>query len=256
MNEVTRLRSPLWKRTGALVAVGLLGVTTLLLQPVPTALLQAQPELAQMSVWALKLLMLVNPMVLLFVSALCGAWAAHRVGLSSILAGTVHAAGAAKGWAQAAAMGLVTGALLVALDLALAPWVGFDWKQFLSNTAPPSPQELLMRVLYGGITEEILMRWGLMSSLAWAIWALTGKNRTGPALFLAAILTALAFGAAHLPALSAQVELTHAIVVRTLMLNGLAALVYAWAFWRYHLEAAMLSHACSHLAMATVWALS
>lgn len=256
MNEVTQLRPALWRQTGALVALGLLGVATLLLQPVPPALLQEQPGLAQMPVWALKLLVLVNPTVLLFVAALCGALAAHRVGLSSLLAGTAYTAGAAKAWAQAAALGLVTGALLVALDLALAPWVGPSWAQFLRSASQPSPQGLLMGVFYGGITEEILMRWGLMSSVAWVIWALTGKHRPGPALLVAAGLTALVFGAAHLPALATQVGLTHAIVVRTLVLNGLAALVYAWVFWRHHLEAAMLSHACSHLAMAAIWGLS
>lgn len=256
MNEVTQLRPQLWSRTGALVALGLLGVATLPLQPVPPALLQAQPELAQMPVWALKLLGLVNPTVFLFVAALCGALAAHRVGLHSLLAGTAHTTGAAKAWAQAAALGLVTGALLVALDLALAPWVGPSWEHFLRSASQPSPQGLLMGVLYGGITEEILMRWGLMSGLAWAIWSLTGKQRLGPAMLVAAALTALVFGAAHLPALAAQVELTQAIVVRSLVLNGLAGLVYAWVFWRYHLEAAMLSHACSHMTIAVVWGLT
>ncbi len=256
MNDLTQLRPLLWKRTGALVALGLLGVATLLLQPVPPALLQAQPGLAQMPVWALRLLGLVNPTVLLFVAALCGALTAHRLGLRSLLAGTADTADATHGWAHAAALGLLTGALLVALDLALAPWVGTAWEQFLRNASQPSPQGLLMGVLYGGITEEILMRWGLMSGLAWAIWALTGKQRPGSALLVAAVLTALAFGAAHLPALATQVELTHAIVVRTMLLNGVAALVYAWVFWRYHLEAAMLSHACSHLAMAAVSGLS
>lgn len=256
MNDVTQFKLPLWRRTGALVAMGLLGVAALLLQPVPPALLQAQPGLAQMPVWALKLLVLVNPTLLLFAATLCGALVAHRVGLRSLLAGTADAAGVTKGWAQAAALGLVSGALLVALDMALAPWVGPFWEQFLRSASQPSPRGLLMGVLYGGITEEILMRWGLMSGLAWLIWALTGKHRLGPALLVAAVLTALVFGAAHLPALAAQVEVTHAIVARTLVLNGLAALVYAWVFWRYHLEAAMLSHACSHVSMAAVWGLS
>lgn len=70
---------------------------------------------------------------------------------------------------------------------------------------------------------------------------------------MAAVLTAVVFGVAHLPALAVQVELTNAIATRTVVLNGLAALVYAWVFWRHHLEAAMLCHACSHLAMGAAW---
>jgi len=240
------------------VGLGLLGVATLLLQPIPHALLQAQPELAQMPTWALKLLGLVNPTVLLLVAVVCGALVAHRVGLRSLVAGTagtVRISDAKHGWGRAIALGLVIGALLVLLDLALAPWAGPAWTQFLQSASQPTPQGLLMGLLYGGLTEEILMRWGLMSGLAWALWAFTGKRWPVPSLVVAALFTAVAFGAAHLPALAAQVELTQTIVVRTLVLNGLAALVYTWVFWRHHLEAAMLCHACSHVAMGAVWAL-
>jgi hypothetical protein len=237
-----------------MVAVGLLGIATLLLQPIPPALLQAQPELAQMPVWAIKLLGLINPIVLLCVAASCGSLVADRLGLRSLLAGTAATNHATHGWGLAAAMGLVAGTLLVILDMALAPWGGPAWEQFLESASPPTPQSLLVGVLYGGVTEEILMRWGLMSTLAWVLWASTGKRRPGTALVVAAVLTAVAFGAAHLPALAVQVELTNAIAARTLVLNGLAALVYAWVFWRHHLEAAMVCHACSHLAMGAAWA--
>lgn len=253
MNPLSKTTRPLWRRVGTLVAVGLPGVATLLWQPIPVALLQAQPELAQMPLWRLKLLGLLNPTALLFVAALCGAVAAHRVGLRSFLAGTAGTADAKRGWGLAAALGLLASASLVALDAVLAPWVGPAWEQFLSQASQPTPRGLLMGVLYGGITEEILMRWGLMGGLAWALWTLGGKRRPAPALAMAALMASAAFGAAHLPALAAQVELTNAIVVRTLALNGLAGLIYAWVFWRHHLEAAMLSHACSHLAMAMLW---
>lgn len=254
MDEVTGLRRSLWRRVGVLVALGLPGIATLWLQPIPPALLQSQPELAQMPEWAIKLLGLLNPILLLCVAAWCGAMVAHRVGLRSLLAGAGSTNDVTHGWGLSAAMGLVAGALLVALDMALAPWVGPAWEQFLKSASQPTLQSLAMGVLYGGITEELLMRWGLMSTLAWVLWVCTGKRHPGLALMVAAVLTAAAFGAAHLPALAVQVELNNAIVARTLVLNGLAALVYAWVFWRHHLEAAMLCHACSHLAMGAIWA--
>lgn len=254
MHEVIPPGRSLWRRVGVLVALGLPGIATLLLQPIPPALLQSQPELAQMPEWAIRLLGLINPILLLCLAAWCGAMVTHRVGLRSLLAGTVRMNEVTHSWGLAAVLGLATGALLVVLDTALAPWVGPAWEQFLESASQPTLQSLAMGVLYGGITEEILMRWGLMSGLAWALMALIGQRRPGFAWALAAVLTAVAFGFAHLPALASQVEVTNAIVTRTLLLNGLAALVYAWVFWRHHLEAAMLCHACSHLAMGAVWA--
>lgn len=255
MNETTRPNGPLWKRAATLVAVGLLGVAALALQPIPEHLLRAQPELAEVPGWALKLLGMLNPAVLLIVAALCGALVAHRVGLRSVLAGTVAAGEVSHGWGLAASLGLVTGVVLVGLDVMAAPFFGASWEKTLWKVAQPTPQSLAVGVFYGGITEEILMRWGLMSVLAWGLRSLIGQRWRGPALLAAAVLTALVFGAAHLPVLAAQVELTNAIMVRTLVLNGLAALVYAWVFWSHHLEAAMLSHACSHLAMGALWGL-
>lgn len=255
MSAANQSLGALWKRAGTLVAVGMLGLATLALQPMPASVLQAHPELAATPLWALKLLWLLTPTVLLVLAALCGALVAHRVGLRSVLAGTASTEGARRGWGLAAALGLVTGGVLVWLDGMVAPLLGPPWEQFLMRASQPTPQALWLGVLYGGITEEILMRWGLMSGLAWIVWVLGGKRRIAPALVVATVATAMAFGGGHLPALAAQVELTQAIVVRTLVLNAIAALVYAWVFWRHHLEAAMMSHACSHLAMGALWAL-
>ncbi|WP_300648160.1 CPBP family intramembrane glutamic endopeptidase [Hydrogenophaga sp.] len=255
MNSFTPPKRTVLRRAVALVAVGLLGVLALLLQPVPEALLAQRPELAEMPTWMLKGLTLLNPMVLLIVAALLGVLVAHRVGLRSVLAGTAQPKERANGWWLAAGVGLATGALLACMDLAVAPCLGEPWQHFLSQASRPNAKALLLGVLYGGITEEIVMRWGLMSVLTWSLWIVSRRQRIGGCFVVAALVTALVFGAAHLPVLQAQMDLSFGIALRTLCLNGFASLVYAWIFWRYHLEAAMLSHACSHLAMGAVWAL-
>jgi hypothetical protein len=107
-----------------------------------------------------------------------------------------------------------------------------------------------MGVLYGGVAEEVMLRWGVMSLAAWVLVSLLGRQRHSVAMTLAIVAAAGLFAAAHLPAVAAQVELTPAIVVRTLTLNGVAGLVYGWLFWRHHLEAAMAAHAATHVGMA------
>lgn len=255
MNTRISPRPGLWRRTGVLSGLGLCGVLSLLLQPVPEQRLLRHPELAEMPVWLVKLVGLLNPALLLVVAALLGALLAHRVGLCSVLAGTAGR-GTPRAWALAAGIGLITGVAVAGLDRAAAPLLGDDWIRFLHEAAGADVPAVFIGILYGGITEEILMRWGLMSSLAWVLWTVTGKRRTGPAIAAAILVSALAFGAAHLPVLAAQIELTTGIVLRTLLLNALAGAVYGWIYWRHHLEAAMLCHACSHLALAAIRAVT
>jgi hypothetical protein len=105
-------------------------------------------------------------------------------------------------------------------------------------------------IFYGGITEEILVRWGLMSLFVWALWKLLKWGVTLPssAIYQGAILlTALLFGLLHLPATMAIAPLTPIVIIRALLLNGIVGITYGWLFWQYSLEAAMLAHASFHL---------
>jgi hypothetical protein len=43
--------------------------------------------------------------------------------------------------------------------------------------------------------------------------------------------------------------LNEALLARTLLLNGIAGVVFGWLFWKYCLECAMLSHAGVHLVL-------
>lgn len=103
------------------------------------------------------------------------------------------------------------------------------------------------RVLYGGIVEEILFRWGLMTLLVWAGAALLGDE--SPALVWAAlILSGVLFGVGHLPGLTAAgAKMTNTLRVSTILLNLYAGILFGWIYWQYGLGAAILSHITFHL---------
>jgi len=110
---------------------------------------------------------------------------------------------------------------------------------------------ILGRVLYGGVTEELLLRWGFMSALVWLLWRFLQKRQGIPraALVWAAIvLSSLVFGAGHLPAASALVGgLSVPIVIYVVGANTVFGIVFGYLFWRWGLEAAMLAHASAHV---------
>ena len=110
---------------------------------------------------------------------------------------------------------------------------------------------ILARLLYGGITEELLLRWGLMTVLVWLAWRFLQHRRGSPGaafIWLAIGVSALLFGAGHLPAAAALVgELTGEVVAFVVVANTAFGVLFGYLFWRYGLEAAMIAHAMAHL---------
>jgi hypothetical protein len=241
---VTRLR-----RTAAVAGLGLAGVgglgATLALSP------GALPTVPGVPPAAVVALSLVQPALLVLVAAALGAVLAPAVGLRSRVAARAagdRVAGSFRAEARLAVpAGLATGVVLVGLDLAYWTVVGGP------DPTPTAAGAVLagvpLRLLYGGLTEEVLLRWGLVTLLVWAGWRLTGRPETpSPAVaWTAVVVAAVAFGVGHLPAVAATTPLGPALVARTVALNAVAGVVYGWLYWRRSLEAAMVAHAATHL---------
>src|SRR5207244_8185742 len=113
-----------------------------------------------------------------------------------------------------------------------------------ATPAAPHQAEIwqgLLASLYGGIDEEILLRLGVMTLLVWLIWRITRRHgRPGPGvIWTANVLAAVLFGLGHLPATAAVLPLTALVIVRAIVLNGLAGVVFGWLYWRRGLLVAM-----------------
>jgi hypothetical protein len=105
-------------------------------------------------------------------------------------------------------------------------------------------------MLYGGLTEELMMRWGLLSLLAWIGWRALQRGRGEPRSAImgsAIVVAAVLFGVGHLGAVAAQLPLTTPLILRTVALNAVGGIVFGWLFWRRSLEAAMVAHATGHV---------
>ena len=103
------------------------------------------------------------------------------------------------------------------------------------------------RLLYGGIVEEVLMRWGLMTLLVW-LGSLLAGGATPVVAWVAIVVSGLLFGLGHAPGyLAAGCKKSPAFFAAMISLNLWASLIFGWLFWQYGLLAAMVAHMLFHL---------
>ena len=110
---------------------------------------------------------------------------------------------------------------------------------------------IIARILYGGVTEELLIRWGLMTALLWLCWRYFQKEKdtvTFLSAGLSIFISALLFGIGHLPYASVVVpQLTIDIIVFIVSANTSFGVLFGYLYWRHGLESAMIAHAGAHL---------
>jgi membrane protease YdiL (CAAX protease family) len=257
MTALSQSQGPFWKKFAPLFAAGAAGLVALV--PTVSTLMEKQlerlPGAQRISLPAVTALSMIQPTLLLAGAVAVGALLAPRLGLRShLVAKTVTdklLLPALRADLPVAALGgAISFVAVAALDLAFRPFVAEAVKTMGQSISHLTVSGVLGALLYGGITEELLLRWGLMTLLVWIGWRLV-QRRQGlprPAIMWSAIgLSALIFGAAHLPATALLVPLTPLIVVRALLLNGIAGMIFGWLYWRRSLEAGMIAHATFHV---------
>jgi hypothetical protein len=205
-----------------------------------------------------KLLSLIQPTVLLSVAVFVGISLAPKVSLSTP---------AFEAWARGdnfitalkpqiipGLIGGAVGGVVIILSWVLArPFLPpqFVMRAVELNRLLPVPT----RLLYGGITEELLLRWGVMTLLVWAAWRLFQKRQgqlRGVYLVSAIVISAVVFGLGHLPLVVALgSNFTPAIVLFVVSANSVFGLIAGYLYWRKGLEAAIVAHMVAHVVIVS-----
>lgn len=229
---------------GVIWLAGMAGVIVLTFTVVPQLLLKGP---VPVPMWLILTASLLQSGVLLALAVWAGVALSRPLGLRAPVLQAI--ADRSGGWAAAKPQivpglvgGLVVGAMLVT-TVSAAPAA-------LREAGAALTIPLAARLLYGGITEEILMRWGLMTLLAWLGWRIVarGAGRPRPAyLWSAAFVAALVFGVGHLPAISAMgIALDPQVVTYAIVGNAVPGFVFGVLYARWGLESAFLAHALAH----------
>ncbi len=213
---------------------------------------------------------LASQLVLLFVPViLIGMYLANRTGLGlPILEAKLRGEPVAERIKTvlpiSVILGVLAGVAIIALEVfvfgpAVKAQFGDAAARLTTRTAAPAAWKGFLASFYGGIDEEILLRLGVMTILAWLGRFVSRKpdgNPTTAVLWIANVLAAILFGLGHLPATAALVPaLTPLIVLRAIVLNGLAGIAFGYLYFTRGLESAMISHFSADIVLHVLFAL-
>lgn len=185
--------------------------------------------------------------VLIGALSLLGLRMGHRVGLGSPLLHAWVNLRRTPQWRaaaplQAVAAGAGAALLIVGAAVLLDPLLPEMIHPPAKTAATASAVNGLLASFYGGIAEELQLRLFLMTLLVWVVARVRKAAVPTWAYWAAILLSALMFGAGHLPAAAHVWGLDAFVVFRTIALNAIAGLVFGWLYWKRGLEMAVLAH--------------
>jgi hypothetical protein len=198
----------------------------------------------------LKLLTIIGPAIYLIITVSIGTALYDKTGLtvpsvSRLL--KIETAGATfiQQIKSGTIYGIISGILIII--------VGVVFKSSLPDSFVKLGEKItltpLARLLYGGITEELLMRYGLMTLFVWVAFKITKKLSAG-VYWTGIVLATLLFAVGHFPVVFTVVPNPSPMLLLYILLgNSVAGLIFGWLYWKKGLEAAMIAHMFAHIVM-------
>jgi membrane protease YdiL (CAAX protease family) len=230
--------------------LGLIGVLSMLTMEVPLQP-EAEEVLKNLTPIQKKLLILINPTIMLMISVIIGIVLFKKVNLKAPIieriVGFANKVNYSSMLRSGVLGGIISGILLSLVGLLFNPILPNEFLQLGESIKPT----LAARLLYGGLTEEILMRFGLMTLIVWIASKLF--RSTKPIVYWAGItISSLLFALGHFPvAYQAVDNPSTGLLTYILLGNTIGGILFGWLYWKKGLESAFLAHIFAHIIMIT-----
>ncbi|MEP7703530.1 CPBP family intramembrane glutamic endopeptidase [Paraglaciecola sp. 25GB23A] len=235
-----------------LFILGFVGIVSIV--PFIPNLLALQSAPLPLTVEMIQVVSVIQSSVLLLFLVGLGSVFSKKVGLSSpVIFALAHSENALKELKPqiipAIIGGIVGGVFLLALLGTFSSYLPAEFLSAGEKLMPP----WYTKLLYGGITEELLIRWGLMSFFVWGMYRLTQKSGSdirSHNYILAILVSSLIFGLGHLPiAFALSPEITAPLVAYIILGNASFGFIAGYLYWKRGLECAIGAHMVAHLTM-------
>ena len=231
-----------------LFGFGLLGILSMLTMDIP---LPPEAEAILKNKFTplqIKLLTLINPTILVMFMVIIGSILYEKVNLKvPLIEKIVGIEPNEYNFSNILKYGVI-GGVLSGILLSL---LGFIFKPMLPTEFIELGESLQLtlvaRFLYGGLTEEILMRFGLMTLIVW-IASKIFKGTKPIVYWIGILLASLIFAIAHFPiAYQSIANPSTGLLTFILIGNSIGGLIFGWLYWKKGLECAFIAHLFTHV---------
>lgn len=233
-----------------LTILGLIGIASILTMNIP---LPPEAEIILKDKFTdeqIKLLTLINPTIMLVVAVIIGTILYQKINLKvpliekivGIENDTFNISEILK---YGILGGVLSGILLSLVGLVFNPILPKEFIELGESLQPT----LAARFLYGGLTEEILMRFGLMTFIVWLCSKVFGGTKSF-VFWTGITIAAIIFAFGHFPIAYQAVENpTTGLLTYILIGNSIGGIIFGWLYWKKGLESAFIAHIFTHVIM-------
>jgi hypothetical protein len=238
-----------------LFLLGMIGVFSLLSMEVTLPEEVEKIVADQFTTRQLKWLSLINPAVLLIITTVVGTLLHERVNLDvPLIKGALRKEkreNIRRIVLFGIAGGIIAGIFILIVGAAYEPLLPDEFLELGENIHT----SLAVRFLYGGITEEIMMRFGLMTLFVWLLSKIF-KSMNAKIYWAGILLAALLFAVGHFPVVFQAVGTPSALLLSYIILgNSIGGIIFGWLYWKRGLESAFIAHIFTHVTMVTLSAI-
>lgn len=233
-----------------LAVLGLIGMASMLTMDIPLPAEIEEVLKESFTPAQIRLLILLNPSILLVVAVVVGTILYQKVQLRvpvvekwvGINNEPLNFAGLVK---SGVVGGIIAGLVVVLVVILFKPMMAADYEK-LSQSLHTT---LAARFLYGGITEEIYLRFGLMTLIVW-ISSKVLKGTKPAAYWTGIVLAAVIFAIGHFPVVFNTIEEPGMVLLTYVLIgNTVGGLVFGWLYWKKGLESAFIAHIFIHVVL-------
>jgi len=226
--------------------IGILSTLTMKL-PIPDETMELLLE--KLTPEQIKLVILINPAIILIIAIVIGVILHKKVNLRvPIIEKLITREG---NWNVLQITkygifgGIISGILLVLIGFVFQSSLPKEFIEIGENIKP----SLAARFLYGGITEEILIRFGFMSLIVWIVSKII-KGKPDSIYWIGIFISAIIFALGHFPVAYQAVENpSFGLLSYILIGNSIGGLIFGWLYWKKGLESAFIAHIFTHIIM-------
>jgi len=197
----------------------------------------------------IKFLTLINPTIMLIVAVIVGTLLHNKVNLRvQLIENIINKNNTNVNYSilrYGIIGGVLAGVLLSLVGLIYYPHLPEEFLRLGDKLKPT----IAVRFLYGGLTEEILMRFGLMTFIVWMFSKVLGETK--PIVYWIGILiAAIIFAVAHFPiAYNAVGRPSFSLLTYITIANSIGGIIFGWLYWKKGLESAFIAHIFAHIIM-------